>query len=71
MFRKGSLQDADMVLVYNTASKEYLEIHKAIMKVGIAACSNGHRGIYPAGKMKTGKAAGIVNLNCLRFFFDC
>lgn len=35
---------------------------------GIAACSNGHRGIYPAGKMKTGKAAGIVNLNMMRMF---
>ena len=38
MFRKGSLQDADMVLVYNTASKWEADIAKKLLEEsGIAA----------------------------------
>ena len=38
MFRKGSLQDADMVLVYNTASKWEADIAKKLLEeAGIAA----------------------------------
>ena len=38
MFRKGSLQDADMVQVYNTASKWEADIAKKLLEeAGIAA----------------------------------
>ena len=38
MFRKGSLQDADMVLVYNSASKWEADIAKKLLEdAGIAA----------------------------------
>ena len=38
MFRKGSLQDVDMVLVYNTASKWKADIAKKLLEeAGIAA----------------------------------
>ena len=38
MFRKGSLQDVDMVLVYNTASKWEADIAKKLLEEsGIAA----------------------------------
>ena len=38
MFRKGSLQDADMVLIYNTASKWEADMAKKLLEeAGIAA----------------------------------
>ena len=38
MFRKGSLQDADMVMVYNTASKWEADIAKKLLEeAGMAA----------------------------------
>ena len=32
MFRKGSLQDADMVLIYNTASKWEADMAKKLLE---------------------------------------